>query len=87
MDDELRERRVEPAVGIGQVLGGREPDVDAGMPLARGGDERLGRVDRGDGVGAEPLDQHGRQRPRAAADVDRLLTGLIPARSASCAES
>src|SRR6188472_546901 len=73
VDDELPQRRVEGAVAEGQVLGAREPDLDAGMTLARGVDERARRVDGGHATGAEPGDELGGQRARAAAHVERAV--------------
>ena len=73
MHDELRERGVEGAVVERQALGRGLPDVDAGVPLPRGGHERLGRLDRRDVPGIEPPQQLGRERAGPAADVEHPL--------------
>ena len=73
MDDELRQRRVELVVGERQLLGGREPDVDAAMALLRRRHERLGGIDGGHVVRAEPVDELRRQRAGPAADVEHPL--------------
>ena len=70
MDDELREGAVEPPIGIRQSLGGAFPHVDTRMAFARRSDERVGRIDRGNGRRAEPLNQLPRERTRAAPDVE-----------------
>ncbi len=70
MDDELRERRVERPVREREALGRRALDVDRGMPLPRGGDERLGRVDRRDCPGADARDDLTGEHARAAADIE-----------------
>ena len=70
VDDELGERAVEAAVGEGQLLGRRLPDVDIGMSRPRCGDKRLRRVDRGHRLGAETGDELGGERARSAAHVD-----------------
>ena len=44
-----------------------------GYARASGGDERLRRIDRRDGIGAKPRDQLGGEGARAAADVDHAL--------------
>ena len=51
------------------------PDVDAGVARAGGLDERLGRIDRRDRLGADALDELRRERARAAADVEHALPG------------
>ena len=76
VDDELGDRRIERVVGEGEGLGGRLAHVDARVPGARRLDERRGRIDRGDGLGAEPGDELRRQRPRAAPDVQDALARL-----------
>ena len=55
MNDELRERRVELAVGERELLRSRLTHVDPGMTLARRGDERLRGVDRDDRRSTQPL--------------------------------
>ena len=75
VDHELRQRRVEPGVGEGQIFGGAAPDVDAGVALAHRRDEELRRVDGSDRAGAEPGDELGREHARAAADVNHALAG------------
>ena len=68
--DELRERRVEAAVRERQLVRRGEVDVDAGIARAGRRDERLGRIDGRDRVGAEPADELARQRARPGADVE-----------------
>ena len=58
-------------------------DPDARMPLACGRDERLRGVDCGHLVGAEQPHELGRQRARAAADVQHALARATPAKAAS----
>ena len=70
VDDELRQGGVELVVGKRQLLGCGPLDGDAGMPLARGCDERLRRVDRRHTGGAEQAYQLRRQRTRPAAHVE-----------------
>jgi hypothetical protein len=70
---ELRERGVELSVAERKRLGRRGADVDAGMALAAGRDERLRRIDRGDRRRGDPRDELGFQRARAAADVEHAL--------------
>ena len=55
-----------------------ELDVDARVAGTGGIDERLRRIDRGDGAGTDPRDELGRQRARATADVDHALAGRDP---------
>jgi hypothetical protein len=74
VDDELGERDVELVVLERQLLGRRLLDGHAGVPLARGCHERLGRVGRRDGLRPEPPHQFGRQRAGPAADVERPLS-------------
>jgi CubicO group peptidase (beta-lactamase class C family) len=80
-DDELSQCRIEPACRKRQLLGGPLPDIDSGVPLSDGGDERLGRIDRRDRGRAEPLRQLGGERARPASDVEdafgRLHVGEV----------
>ena len=73
VDDELRDRGVERVVRKRKVLGRRLFHRDAGEALARRLDERLRRIDGGDRVRADAPDQLGRERTRAAADVEDAL--------------
>ena len=73
MDDELREGRVERAVCERQPLGGCLVHVDPGESRPNGGDERLGRVDRGDGRGAQPCHELRGERAGPAPDVEGPL--------------
>jgi hypothetical protein len=75
VDDELREGNVEAGVRKRQLLGSGPADVDAGVAFARRLHERLGRVDGGDLLGAEPRDEFARKRARPAADVERAHPG------------
>ena len=75
VDDELRQRGVELVVGEGQLFGRRLLDGDAGMPLARGCDERLRRVDGRHLGRSEQAHELRRQRTRPAADVQHALPG------------
>ena len=59
----------------GERLRRREPDIGAGDVRAALLDERLGRVDRGNVVGADDAGEDGRQRTGAAADVEHALPG------------
>ena len=63
--------RVEGVVAIGQLLGGRESDVDARVSLARRRHEALGRIHGGDVVGPQPPHELRGQRSRTGADVER----------------
>ena len=83
VDDELRDRGVERVVRKRQVLGRRLIHRDAGESLARRLDERLRRIDGDDRIRADAPDQLGRERTRAAADVEDALPFATPARSAS----
>ena len=81
MHHELRHRHVERAVRLGDVLRRGPPDVDAGMPLPRSSDERLGWIDRGHGRGPEPVHELDRQSARPAAhnehQLSRVNTGEV----------
>jgi len=55
VDDEVGRGRVEGVVGPRQRVGDALPDVHPGVPLPARLDERPGRVDRGDVIGAQPL--------------------------------
>ena len=68
--DELRERGVEAAVRVRQLVRRAEPDVDARMARTRRGDERLRRIDGRDRVRPEPPDELARQRAGPGADVE-----------------
>ena len=83
VDDELGEGDVEATVVERQLLGTRLSHVDAGVPFAGRGDERSGRIDGANGCGAEARDESGRQRSRAAPDIERRLVraGHRPARA------
>ena len=70
VDDELRQRCVERAVGERQLLRGCLDHVDAGLAGSSSGDERLRRIDGRHGFGTEPHDQLRRERARAAAHVE-----------------
>ena len=74
MDDELRQRGVERVVGKRQLLCPSLAHVDPGIALARGENERLGRVRRRHRIRTEARDQLLRQRPGAATDVDNSLS-------------
>ena len=78
MDDELRKSSIECVVRERQLLRGAEPDVDARVACTGGLDERLRRIDRGDGIGADPGDELRGERARPAADVDHPLSGCDP---------
>ena len=69
---------VERVVRERQLLGRAEPNVDARIAGSRSLDERLRRVDGGDGIGADAGDELGRQRARPAADIDHPLPGCDP---------
>src|SRR5947207_13915490 len=75
MDDELSKRGIEGAVGKRERLRGGEPDVDAGMALASGTDKGVGRVDRGDLLGANATNELRGERTGSTADVENTLTG------------
>ena len=74
MHDELRERGIEARVWERQFLGSRSLHVDAWMPLPRRLDERLGWVDRSDGVRAKSGDELRRQHAGSATHVEHLLS-------------
>ena len=78
MDDELREGSVERVVRERQLLRGAEPNVDARIACAGGLDERLRRIDRGNGIGADTGDELRGERAGPAADVDDPLSGCDP---------
>ena len=75
MDDELCQGRVEFPVVEGKLLRGGALHVDSGVPLFRGGDERLRRVDGRHRVSSQPRDQLGRERARPGTDVEHPLSG------------
>jgi hypothetical protein len=79
VQDELGEEGVERAVVEGQRLGRGKTDVGPGDALGARGDERRRRGDGGDRVGAERRGPGGRQRPRAASDVQRAAARRTPA--------
>lgn len=60
---------------MGQRLRLATADVDPGEPVAARRDEGGRRIDGGDPVGTEPVDEDARERAGAAAHVDRPLTG------------
>ena len=74
VDDELRENRIERLVRKRELLGRRLLHRDLGLPLAEHLDERLGGIDRGDGGWTDTAHQLRRERTRAAADVEHVLT-------------
>jgi hypothetical protein len=74
VDDELREGGVESTARERQSLGRRLQNVDTGVPRSGCGHERPGGIDRGDRRGSDPVDELGRQRAGAAADVQHALT-------------
>ena len=74
MDDELREDRIERLVWKRELLGRRLLDSDLGLPFAEHLDERLGGIDRGDRGWTDTAHQLRRERTRAGADVEHLLT-------------
>ncbi len=76
MHDQLRESRIEHAVGVRQVLRRSEPNINAGMSLACRRNERFGRVDGRHRVGPEPPDELSRQGARPAADVEHFQSGM-----------
>ena len=78
MDDELRKGSVKGVVVERQVLGGRSSDVHAEMPSLCRGHERFGRIDGCDIRRPHALDQLGRERSWATADIDHALPGLYP---------
>ena len=78
VDDELRQGGVECTVVERQLLGRGALHVDPGVPLSRGGDERLRGIDRRHRVGPQPRDELGRERARPGADVEHSLTGGDP---------
>ena len=63
VEDELRERRIEPAVRERQRLRAAGLYVGTWIAPAALLDEGVGGVDRGDGLGAEPAYELFRQRP------------------------
>ena len=75
MHDELSRNRIEGVVGQRQRLGRGVMHLHGGEPSPDCADERLGRVDGHDVVGALSLREHRRQGTRAAADVEHLLAG------------
>ena len=74
VDDELREHRIERLIRKRELLGRRPLNRDLGLPLAEHLDEGLGRIDRGDGGWADTAYQLCRERTRAGADVEHMLT-------------
>ena len=75
VDDELGQSRVELAIAERELLGGREPNLDAWMALFRRRDERLRRIDRGNVDRPKAADQLGGERAGTAADVEHPLAG------------
>ena len=73
MDDQLCQGSVELAIGKRQLLGRGDAYVDPRMALAGCGNEWFRRIDRRDGCCSETPDQLGRQRARAAADVEHTV--------------
>src|SRR5207237_5793740 len=76
VDYELRERGIEAPVRKRQVLGGRLPDVDAWIALARRSDEGLGRIDGSDSGRPESRDELSRQCAGPAPDIEHLLASM-----------
>ena len=87
MEHELRKRPVEGLVLERKRLRRREADIGAGDVRAALLDERLGRVDGGDVVGTDHAGEDGRQRTRAAADVEHALPGSDTAARANSGAS
>ena len=81
--DELRERDVERAVGERQLLGGGTPDVDAGMAVAGGRDERLGRVDGATASAPSRSTSSAVSAPGPQPTSSARCPGSTPAKSAS----
>jgi CRISPR/Cas system-associated protein Csm6 len=73
VDDQLGERSIELAVTERQPLSSRDLHVYAWMPLCSGGHKLLRRINRSDQRRSEAFDEFGRQRTRAAADVEYAL--------------
>jgi hypothetical protein len=76
VDDELGESNVETVVRKGKLFGRPGSHVDVGTPRSRRRDERLGRIDRRDGIGSETSEELLGQSPRSAPDIQRALTGV-----------
>ena len=75
VDDELGQSRVELAIAERELLGGREPNLDAWMALLRRRDERLRRIDRGNVDRPQAADELSGERAGPAADVEHPLAG------------
>ena len=60
------------------ALGGGVLHVDPGVPLSRGDDEGLRRIDRRHRVGSQPCDELARERARPGTDVEHSLAGCDP---------
>ena len=75
VDDERGERGVERSVLEWQLLGRGLADVDAGIPLAAGDNERPRRVDGRHGVGSDTLDELAGEAAGPAADVEHPHPG------------
>ena len=78
VQDELRERGVEPAVRVGQLLGAPDLRVDARQAFAHRLDELRCGVDGRDVLGANATRELRGQRARPAADVEDGLARLDP---------
>ena len=78
MDDQLRHRGVEGAVGERQPLRGGPPDIHPGQPLMHRGGERRGRFHRADRVRAGPAHQLSRQRAGPASHIQHPLAAAHP---------
>jgi len=80
VDDEARDRALEPAVAEGQLL--RTSERQADVPrhaLARDGEHLRRGLDRPDPA-AFPVGERGRERPRAGADVEDAAAAQITER-------
>jgi hypothetical protein len=75
MNDQLRKRGIEQPILVRQLLGDAMLDLDPGMATPSGRDEQLRGIHRTDGASPEPRDQLLRQSARAAAHIERPLTG------------
>ena len=73
MNDKLRERRVEGAIGVRQRFRRSAANVDTGVSRTRSRDKRFGRIDRRDRPGPKPRDQLGRESARTAANIQRAI--------------
>ena len=76
VNDKLGHGRIERRIIERKLLGGSTLHVDGRMTLLHGGGEGLRRIDSRHGPRAQPPHQLGRQRARAATDVEHALSRL-----------